>query len=89
MIRTRRAGKRALVVGLVVAAIACGSASAATIPGFWLDLHARLVPVAGTSASGKFTGTLLMSVGETNPAAISARIVLRDRCSSLSTSRTP
>jgi len=67
MIRTRRAGKRALVVGLVVAAIACGSASAATIPGFWLDLHARLVPVAGTSASGKFTGTLLMSVGGTNP----------------------
>jgi hypothetical protein len=65
MIRTRRAGKRGLIVGLVVAAFVCGSAAAA-IPVYWLDLHARLAPVAGTSAAGRFAGTLLVSVGETN-----------------------
>jgi hypothetical protein len=67
MIRTRRAGKRALVVALMVAAVACGGVAAAVFPGFWLDLRARLAPVVGTTASGKFTGTLLMSVGGTNP----------------------
>jgi hypothetical protein len=67
MIRTPRAGKRALVVGLVVAAITCGSAAAAAIPVYWLDLHARLAPVAGTTAAGQFNGRLFVSVGEPNP----------------------
>jgi len=68
MIRTRRAGKKGLVVGLVVAAVVCGSAAAAVIPVYWLSLHARLAPAAGNSAAGQFSGTLLVSVGGTNPA---------------------
>lgn len=69
MIRTRKA--EALAVGLVVAAIAVGSAAAAT-PGFWLRLHARLAPVAGTTAVGRFDGTLVMSVGQRMTEASSA-----------------
>ena len=63
MIKTQRAGKRVLVVGLLVAAIACGNAVAAAIPAFWVKLHARLAPVSGTAAAGWFTGTLLVAVG--------------------------
>ena len=59
MIRTRRAATGALVVGLAVAAIASGMAAAAT-PTFWLNVHARLAPVAGTKASaGRFSGVLV------------------------------
>src|SRR4051794_1004350 len=68
MIRMRRAGKKRLAVGLVVAAVVCGSAAAAVIPVYWLSLHARLAPAAGNSAAGQFSGTLLVSVGGTNPA---------------------
>lgn len=67
MIRTHRAGKRALVAGLLVGAIGCGSAAAAAIPVFWMDLHARLAPVAGTAGAGGFTGTLLVSLGTDRP----------------------
>lgn len=66
MIRTGKAGKRALVVGLMVAAVACGTATAAVIPVLSLSLHARLMPVAGTAAApGQFSGTLLVNVGGT------------------------
>jgi hypothetical protein len=47
------------VVGLVVAAVVCGSAAAA-VPGFVLHIHARLKPVAGATAGGRFDGTLSM-----------------------------
>lgn len=64
MITTRRAGKRttALTVGLVAAAIACGSA-AAVLPVYWLNVQAHLAPVAGTKEAGQFNGVLLMSNG--------------------------
>jgi hypothetical protein len=64
VIRSRRAGKRtiALVSGLVVAAIACGSA-AAVLPVHWLAVQARLAPVAGTREAGRFSGVLLMNSG--------------------------
>jgi hypothetical protein len=67
VIRTHGAGKRALVIGLLVAAVACGSAAAATIPPFWLNLHARLAPVAGTTATGRFTGTLHVTGRDPTP----------------------
>jgi hypothetical protein len=55
--RTRRTGTTSLVVALAVAAIAAGSATAAT--SMWIDVHARLSPVAGTRAAGKFSGVLV------------------------------
>jgi hypothetical protein len=57
VIRTRKAGTRALVIGSAVAAVACGSAAAA-MPSFALHVHARLAPTAGTSAAGSFDGVL-------------------------------
>ena len=68
MIRRPKAEKRALVVALLIAAIACGSAAAAVIPVYWANLHARLAPVAGTTHAGRFAGTLLVRFGETDPA---------------------
>ena len=58
MIRTRRARARTLVVGLVIAAITAGgtAAAASTVP---VELRARLAPVAGTKAAGKFDGALV------------------------------
>jgi hypothetical protein len=64
MIKTPRAGTGSLVIGLVVAAIAAGSA-AATGPAYWIDLHARLAPVVGTNAAGKFGGVLRSTGGHT------------------------
>lgn len=63
MIRKRKAAKRALVVGLLVAAFACGSAAAAAIPVLLVNLHARLAPVAGTTATGQFSGSLSVTIG--------------------------
>jgi len=60
--RTRKAGTRALVVGLSVAAVACGSAAAAT-PSVWLRVGAHLAPVAGTKADGRFNGLLVRNGG--------------------------
>ncbi|HEX4323859.1 MAG TPA: hypothetical protein VHZ77_04420 [Gaiellaceae bacterium] len=56
MIRRRRAGTGTLVVGLVAAAIAAGSAVAGTST--WMDVHARLKPVAGTKDAGRFDGVV-------------------------------
>jgi hypothetical protein len=53
---------KALIVGLVVAAIASGSAPAAT-PTQWLTVRARLVPVTGTKAAGRFSGVLIKTGG--------------------------
>jgi hypothetical protein len=52
--RRRRVGTGTLAVGLAVAAIAAGGATAATAMG----VHARLSPVAGTKKAGKFSGVL-------------------------------
>lgn len=57
MIGIRTAGARALVVGVAVAAIGSGGATAATST--WIDVHARLSPVAGTKEAGKFSGMLI------------------------------
>lgn len=58
MIRRLRAGVGTLVVGLVVAAIAAGSAPAtASTDAF--EVHARLAPIVGTSATGRFSGILV------------------------------
>jgi hypothetical protein len=62
MIRARSAGTRTLLAGLAVAAVAAGSASAA-MPTPRLRLHARLAPVAGTTAPGRFDGVLTRSGG--------------------------
>jgi hypothetical protein len=62
------AGTRLLVAGLAVAAVAAGSAAAA-MPSYFLQVHARLAPVAGTTASGRFNGVLVLSGGEARPQA--------------------
>jgi hypothetical protein len=54
---------RAFVVALLVAAVACGSAAAAAIPVLMVSLHARLAPVAGTTATGQFNGSLSVTIG--------------------------
>jgi hypothetical protein len=54
VIGRRNVGTRSLVVALVAAAIAGGTATAATS----MEVHARLSPVAGTKKAGKFTGVL-------------------------------
>lgn len=65
MYRTRSARTRVLLAGLAVAAIACGSAAAA-MPTFSFRLHARLAPVAGTTAAGgDFAGALTTNLGGT------------------------
>jgi hypothetical protein len=58
MIRRLRAGAGTVVVGLAVAVIAAGSATA-VVPVESLDVHARLAPIAGTNATGRFTGLLV------------------------------
>ncbi len=60
MIRRRR-GARTLVVGLVIAAITAGSAVAGTST--WLEVHARLKPVAGSKDGGRFDGVLIRKDG--------------------------
>ncbi len=57
------AGTRLLLVGLAVAAVAAGSA-AASVPVVKISVHARLAPVAGTNAAGRFSG-LLVKPGDT------------------------
>ena len=57
MIRARSAGTRVLLLGLVAAAVAAGNAAAAmSTPK--LRLEARLSPVSGTTAVGRFNGLL-------------------------------
>jgi hypothetical protein len=46
-----------LFVGLALAAIAAGSAAAA-MPLMTISVHARLAPVTGTNAAGRFSGLL-------------------------------
>jgi hypothetical protein len=62
MIRTRLAGTRLLLVGLAAAAVAAGSA-AASVPVLTVSVHARLAPVTGAKAAGRFSG-LLVKHGE-------------------------
>jgi hypothetical protein len=50
---------RALPVGLA-AAVVCGSAAAAA-PTYAIRVHARLAPVTGTTAAGRFSGLLAKS----------------------------
>jgi len=47
-----------LVVALFAAAIACAGATAAAAAIYSVNVHARLAPVAGTTAAGQFGGTL-------------------------------
>jgi hypothetical protein len=65
MIRKRRAGMSAIVLGLVIAAVASANAAAA-VPVFWLSVHARLAPISGTTAAGRFSGSLVVRVGDKN-----------------------
>src|SRR5712691_10838272 len=65
------AGTRAFLVALAVAAAASGSAAAA-MPAFWLNLHARLAPVAGTTAAGRFDGALVRTGDGRTPETQSA-----------------
>lgn len=58
MIRTRLAGTRLLLVGLVAAAVAAGSA-AASMPVLTVSVHARLAPISGANAAGRFSGLLV------------------------------
>jgi len=69
VIRTRRPGKRALAVGLAAAAIGCGTAAAA-VPTVAVHVHARLAPVAGTAVAGRFDGTITISGGARETAAV-------------------
>lgn len=59
MISTRMAGTRLLLVGLVAAAIAAGSAAGA-VPVIKFSVHARLAPATGTK-TGRFSGLLVKS----------------------------
>jgi hypothetical protein len=68
VITTLWAGKRALVVGLAAGMVAAGSAAAA-VPMLSLHVHARLAPVAGTKAAGRFDGGLVMTGGSKLPLA--------------------
>jgi hypothetical protein len=64
VIRKPKAAKRALVIAVLLVVVACGSAAAtAAIPVFWVSLHARLAPIAGTTFAGRFNGTLLVTAG--------------------------
>ncbi|HKC18844.1 MAG TPA: hypothetical protein VKE27_04360 [Candidatus Dormibacteraeota bacterium] len=75
MIRTATRGKKALVTGLVVGALACASAAAA-MPSYSVLLRARLGPPAG-NAAGQFNGTLLVNAGgETAFEPVGSRSVL-------------
>ena len=57
MNRARAAGTRVLLLGLVAAAVAAGNAAAAmSTPK--LRLEARLAPVSGSTAVGRFSGLL-------------------------------
>jgi hypothetical protein len=69
MTGTRTAGTRVLLLGLVVAAIAVGTA-AAVISTVGLRVQARLTPVAGGSAAGRFDGLLSRSGEGTPPPAV-------------------
>ena len=60
MIKTRTAGTRLLVAGLAVAAVAAATAAVA-MSAFLVQVHARLAPVSGTKASGRFSGILARS----------------------------
>ena len=51
-------GTRLLLVGLAAAAIVTGSAAAA-MPVLTVSVHARLAPVAGAKAAGRFSGLLV------------------------------
>lgn len=68
MVRTRLAGTRLLLLGLAAAAVAAGSAAAA-LPALKFAVHARLAPVAGTDATGRFGGLLVKSGDAVRPQA--------------------
>jgi hypothetical protein len=60
-------------VGLVALAIGCGAAAAA-VPAVVVHVHARLAPVAGTTAAGQFDGALALGGGAVTPARRTAAI---------------
>jgi hypothetical protein len=64
MIRTRRA--KALVVGVVIAALSFGGAVAARSASL-IQVHARLAPVTGTVTPGRLTGALTGRSGHMTP----------------------
>jgi hypothetical protein len=73
--RTRRAGMRALAVGLAAGALGTGAGTTtAAPPAFAMHVHARLAPVTGTTAAGRFDGMLAMSGGGTKPASRAAAV---------------
>jgi hypothetical protein len=55
-----------LLVGLAVAAVAAGRVAAA-VPVLTLSVHARLAPVAGTTADGRFSGLLVKNTDSVRP----------------------
>lgn len=61
MIRRQKPAKWALVVALVVAAVAFGSAAARAA--FFIGVQAHLAPVTGTKATGQFNGVLVRNTG--------------------------
>ena len=70
MISARSAGTRTLLVGLAAAAaVVTASAAAALPPSPKLRVHARLAPVGGTGAAGRFDGLLVRTGGSSRPAA--------------------
>jgi hypothetical protein len=73
--RTRKTGMRALAVGLAVSALGAGAGTTtAATPAFAMHVQARLAPVSGTAAAGRFDGLLAMSGGGLKPAARAAAV---------------
>jgi len=58
-----------LLLGLAAAAVAAGSATAA-LPAPKVRVYARLAPVAGTTAAGRFNGLLARTGDGSLPAAV-------------------
>jgi hypothetical protein len=52
-----------LVVGLLLVATVESVSTAAAAPVYSVDVHARLAPVVGTKATGRFGGTLRITFG--------------------------
>jgi hypothetical protein len=73
--RTRKAGMRALAVGLAAGALGAGAGTTtAATPAFAMHVHARLAPVSGTAAAGRFDGLLAMSGVGVTPASRTAAL---------------
>jgi hypothetical protein len=68
VISARSAGTRALLLGLA-AAVVTGSVTAALPPSPKLRVHARLAPVGGMAAAGRFDTLLVRTGGSSRPVA--------------------